>query len=259
MKLIKSCKIWSLVLALTIVFTIGVVAFADEPEVDVYLTVERTLLGGQAPILAPTKVTVPAGSDVLDVLQAAKTQNLLDFTYRVTELGEYVTGFKVTSHGAFDPFTDYAYYDEFDAAAGGMGDIYLEYGTTPQNLFLTEGNYCMLGGWIVSLNDVIEWDDDSTEDVNEAMPTMATIVEDNDVLQFQYSLALARDAGFEGWSLLTLRDLAFPFYERADKRELVRAMADNGVSDPAYAGAMSVLMDMEATPAEVTAAVNAFN
>lgn len=257
MKLIKSCKIWSLVLALTIVFAMGVVAFADETDVDVYLTVERTLLGGQAPILAPTKVTVPEGSDVLEVLQAAQTQSLLDFTYIGSPGSEYVRSFKVTSHGAFDPFIDYAYYDEFDAAAGGMGDIYLEYGTTPQNLFLTEGNYCMLGGWIVSLNDVIEWDDGSTPE-NEAMPTMATVVNPGDVLRFQYSLALARDAGFEGWSLLTLHDLAPAFYTRADKSELVRVMADYGTSDPAYAGAMSVLMDMEATPAEVAAAVNAF-
>ena len=55
-----------LIVAAAVVMVLGMssVSFAanDTGTIDVYITVERTLVGNADPILEPTKVTVPAGS-----------------------------------------------------------------------------------------------------------------------------------------------------------------------------------------------------
>ena len=52
----------------------------DTGTIDVYITVERTLVGNADPILEPTKVTVPAGSTIFDVLEELEADGDIDFT-----------------------------------------------------------------------------------------------------------------------------------------------------------------------------------
>ncbi len=255
------------VLALVMVFAMSTNAFAeqgDRTNVDVYLTVERTLLSNQNPILEPIKVTVPAGSTVIDVLTKVKTDlgaSTFDFGYTGNTANgtAYVTKFKVPSHAPFNYLTDYEFWTQYDAAANGMGNVYFDYGQIPgsSDFWLEQSDYNMLGGWIVSANDVITWDDPATSNTNEAYPTASTVVQNNQVFRFHYSMALARDCGFTGWSLLTLQDLEPPFYTKADKTILVRNMANHvNKTSSAYLNALAVLKDMDATQQSVNAAAS---
>ena len=66
-------------------------------------------------MLAPTKVVVPTGSTVMDVLNKLKTQvEGFDFTSSgsVAEDTAYIKGFKVPSHAAFN-YHSYIFYDEY--------------------------------------------------------------------------------------------------------------------------------------------------
>ena len=249
-----------LIVAAAVVMVLGMssVSFAanDTGTIDVYITVERTLVGNADPILEPTKVTVPAGSTIFDVLEELEADGDIDFTSTGSTGNHYVTGFKAPSLPAFNYQTDYEFWNEFDEAAGGMGDIYFEYGTTPSGNFLSEGNYCMLSGWIVSLNNSIVWDDPDTSE-NEANPTADTVLSDGDVVRWQYSFALARDCGYTGWDLLTLSDLEPGFYSAAVKSDLIKKMADNPTSE-SYANAMLALKGMDANQDTVDNIVNTY-
>ena len=259
----------AIVLALVMVFAMTATAFAETTDgnITVYVTVERTLVGNQMPILQPTAVTVPVGTSVLGVLSALKSSvNGFDYTYsgNVSDKTAYVKGFKVSSHGAFNYLTDYEFWTQYNAAAGGMGNVYFEYGNTPTSgdLFLEAEDYNMLGGWIVSANNNIVWDNTATEE-NEAYPTASTILTANDdglVLRFEYSFALARDAGYQGFSLLDLTTLESAFYTAADKTTLVRNMANcTNKTSATYTNGLNVLMDMDATQSAVNAAAQQFN
>lgn len=267
----KKRRILSVIMAVALVasmmfaMTANTYATTDEGTINVYVTVERTLLGNQDPILAPTKVTVPEGSTVMDVLNKLKTDiSGFDFTSTgsVEEDTAYVKGFKVASHGSFDYTTDYEFLADYIAEIGeDATDMYFEYGTIPSasDLYLEAGDYNMLGGWIVTANDKIVWDDETTKE-NEAYPTASAVIRaDNTVLRFEYSMALTKDCGYKGWSLLTMSDLEPGFYAAADKSALVRKMADcTNKTSAAYVNGMSVLKKMKATNAEVSSAVNMF-
>ena len=257
-----------IVLALVMVFAMTATAFAQttDDNITVYVTVERTLVGNQSLILEPTAVTVPVGTSVLGVLDALKSSvSGFDYTYSGTVAAgtAYVKGFKVASHGSFNYLTDYEFWNQYDTAASGMGSVYFEYGTTPSSsdLFLEAGDYNMLGGWIVSANNTITWDDTDTTE-NEAYPTASTILTSADnglVLRFEYSFALARDAGYTGFSLLDLTTLESPFYTAANKSELIKEMANcTDKTSTAYTNGRSVLMDMDATQSAVNSAVQQF-
>ncbi len=255
----------AMVASMMFAMTANTYAATDAGTIDVYVTVERTLLGNQDPILAPTKVTVPEGSTVMDVLdQLKKDVAGFDFTSTgsVANDDAYVRGFKVPSHGVFNYMTDYEFLNDYIAELGEeYTDMYFEYGQTPSatDLYLEAGDYNMLGGWIVTANDKIVWDDESTKE-NEAYPTVSSIIrENNTVLRFEYSLALTKDCGYEGWSLLTMSDLEPGFYVAADKTELVKQMANCAdKTSAAYANGMEVLKKMKATDAEVKRAVDLF-
>ena len=257
----------AIVLALVMVFAMTATAFAETTDgnVTVYVTVERTLIGNQMPILQPTAVTVPVGTSIYGVLNALKSsEDNFDFTYSVNTDGKiYVKGFKVPSHASFNYLTNYEFWTQYDAAAGGMGSVYFDYGNTPSSsdLFLEAGDYNMLGGWIVSANNSITWDDTSTDE-DEAYPTASTVLTANDdemVLRFEYSFALARDAGYEGFSLLDLTTFESGFYTAADKSTLIQKMADcTNKTSAAYINGLGVLMDMDAAQSSVDAAVQQF-
>lgn len=257
----------AIVLALAMVFAMTATTFADttDSNITVYVTVERTLIGNQTPILQPTAVTVPAGTSVYGVLNALKSSvNNFDFTYSVNTDGKiYIKGFKVPSHASFNYLTDYEFWTQYNAAAGGMGSVYFDYGNTPSSsdLFLEEEDYNMLGGWIVSANNGITWDDPATS-VDEAYPTASTILtadDDGIVLRFEYSFALARDAGYDGFSLLDLTTSESAFYTAANKSTLIQKMADcTDKTSSVYANGLDVLMDMDATQSSVDAAVQQF-
>ena len=257
----------AIVLALVMVFAMTATAFAEtNSNITVYVTVERTLLSNQDPVLAPTKVVVPTGSTVMDVLNKLKTQvEGFDFTSSgsVAEDTAYIKGFKVPSHAAFN-YHSYIFYDEYyeelEKDDDYMAMYFEDYAQFPAatDLFLEAGDYCMLGGWIVSANNQIIWDDTTTTAVNEAYPTASSVIrEDNTVLRFEYSLALARDCGYDGWNLMNPNAQADAFYNAADKSELVRKMAENPNSS-AYAAGMTTLKNMVATQSAVNNAVALF-
>jgi len=256
-KLFKSRKFFVTVLALAMVFSMTSMALADTENgtINVYLSVERSLLGGQDPSLAPVKIVVPLDSDgeadVIDLLNAAKTQ-VSGFNY--TGSASYITGFTVPSHATIDVTTDYPYYDNVSDAGG---DYIFDFGETPSagDPYLSERDYSYFGGWMFSLNNTLTWDDMDTQE-NEAYPMLDTVLEDNDVVRFEYSLALGADIGYEGWDLLTLSDLVDPYFTRYSKSGLIRAMADAGSSHTGYAAAMSVLKDSEATAIEIQNAID---
>ena len=258
----------AIVLALVMVFAMTATAFAETTDgnITVYVTVERTLIGNQTPILQPMAVTVPIGTSVLGVLDAVKSEvSGFDYTYSgtVADKTAYVKGFKVPSHTSFNYLTDYEFWNAYNEAAGGMGDVYFEYGTIPSSSdsFLEAGDYNMLGGWIVSANNNITWDDTATEE-NEAYPTASTILTADDnglVLRFEYSFALARDAGYRGFSLLDMETSEPAFYAAANKTTLVRNMANCAdKTSAAYVNGLGVLMDMDAAQSTVDEAAQRF-
>ena len=258
----------AIVLALVMVFAMTATAFAEttDSNITVYVTVERTLIGNQTPILQPMAVTIPVGTSVLGVLETVKSEaSGFDYTYSGTVAAgnAYIKGFKVPSHASFNYLTDYEFWTQYNAAAGGMGSVYFDYGNTPSSsdLFLEAGDYNMLGGWIVSANNSITWDRDDTDE-NEAYPTASTILTANDdgmVLRFEYSFALARDAGYDGFSLLDLTTSESAFYTAANKSTLIQKMADcTDKTSSVYADGLNVLMDMDATQSSVDAAMQQF-
>mgnify|MGYP005974150357 CR=1 FL=1 len=178
----------AIVLALVMVFAMTATAFAEtNSNITVYVTVERTLLSNQDPVLAPTKVVVPTGSTVMDVLNKLKTQvEGFDFTSSgsVAEDTAYIKGFKVPSHAAFN-YHSYIFYDEYyeelEEDDDYMAMYFEDYAQFPAatDLFLEAGDYCMLGGWIVSANNQIIWDDTTTTAVNEAYPTASSVIRED--------------------------------------------------------------------------------
>lgn len=232
--------------------------------IDVYVTVERTLLGNQDPILAPTKVTVPEGSTVMDVLDQLKKEVAgFDFTSTgsVADDTAYVKGFKVPSHGAFNYKTDYEFLSDYIAELGEENiDMYFDYSQTPSvtDLYLEVGDYNILGDWIVTANNKIKWGN-KTDGTPAASFTHSTIENNNTVLRFEYSLAMGRDCGYQGWSLSTLTDMELGFYVAVDKSELVKQMANCAdKTSAAYVNGMGILKKMKATNAEVKKAVALF-
>lgn len=267
----------SLLLFLAVILTmlIGFVAaenaYADD--IDVYVTVERTLIKNQDPILEPYRITVSDDSTVVDILDAIKEELKVgnDYPFNYTLTGSvanntaYVKGFKVTGHpNTFNHLYDYEFDDDFDDACYGDGDIFWDSfacNNPPlSSTMLQHGDYNFWGGWIVSANNEIVWDDESTENIDEAYPTAyKPVAQDDTVLRFEYSCALARDCGYDGWSLLTGNDPDDAFYTASDKSALIRAMANcTNKNSAAYTNGLVVLKNMTVSQATVNAAVNQF-
>ncbi|MBR3147122.1 MAG: hypothetical protein IKF54_03150 [Eubacterium sp.] len=259
-----------LILATVLTLAIGVIAsesvYADN--INVYVTVERTLIANQDPILEPYKVTVPSGSTVVDILNQVRTNlgsSVFDYTMTgsVANGTAYIRGFKVSGHPDFYYEDDYEFVDEYNDACPMFEDFYWDpdYCNNPplSNSWLQHGDFNFWGGWIVSANNTITWDENATS-IDESYPNASSqITQDNTVLRFEYTCALARDCGYDGWDLLMPDTQAEAFYTAADKSALVRAMAnETNKTGAAYLNGLAVLKNMTASQSTVNAAVNMF-
>lgn len=207
----------------------------------VYLTVEKSVLG-QGLIQAPVKVTIPDSVQNPTIYDALKTQfgeNQDGMKHAMTQYGPYVSAFADKNETLYDT-AQYQHKDKLPNVCWSTNKNQ-EVKTNATDKFLSEKEYNGVAGWVTTLND--------SKDV-----TIASTVKDGDVIRCQFSLAAGCDLGYKGWIPQgeELTEYGYynwqehaAFFEKADKSELIRKMANEGQSSTNYDKLMNALNNLQ--------------
>ena len=104
---------------------------------------------------------------------------------------------------------------------------------------LGEGDYFMLSGWLFTINNVLS-------DIGAS----SLVVDNGDVIRWQFSLAMGDDFGAEGtWGA--------PLFEVVDKSNLIRELFAPGINQNAIQQALNVIINPLATANDVRLAIQA--
>lgn len=210
--------------------------YADDQKADdsgcVVVSVEKGTLG-QGFLLEPVLVKVEYGDTAADVTLRAAEQAGLELKYRSSSYGFYLSAIADSDTDVQIPRYILAEMEKDGA----------EVGTRQDANWLGEFDYSAKSGWIYWVNH---------EHMN--VGAGLTEVKAGDVIRWQFTVyGLGLDLGAE---IGTMK----PYITVANKDALVHAMAvasKNQKAGEAYANAKAVMQKMDATQAEVDAAVDA--
>lgn len=251
-KLFASLSVGVMSLSVVLPSFVGI-AQADTTKT-VYIDIEKNVLNGDL-LLEPVAVTLSDTATILDATKEAYGDTDVDATYG------YVAAF------ADAETTDtYAYTSAVSTATGG-----LVYRTDIPNQpivddsdWLREQEYNGISGWMFTVNNATMYGGSNYY----LASTPLSALPDGAVIRWEFSGAAGADLGMDnvnlptqvapsGWYDWANNTVYFaPRFTRADKTELIRAMADNS-GDQDYPAALNVLKDLDSTQSEVNTAVAA--
>ncbi|MDR0436624.1 MAG: DUF4430 domain-containing protein [Propionibacteriaceae bacterium] len=212
-------------------------ALADET-ITVYIDFEGYNLG-QGFYIEPTAITLPAGSKISDAT-AALFELPENAGYETRGLPSYLVGVKGFDKGTIDIpsyITDNGIegYPGNDDHDGNSND------------WLEAVDYSGMSGWMFTANNTMGQEGAS-----------AITVHDGDVIRWQFTVwGYGCDLGVVDGCWREPGESAPPYFTMADKTELIRALFAPDAAAGAKQGALDVIINPLATPAQVATALTA--
>lgn len=218
----------------------------------VYVDVEKNVLG-QAPIVQPVAVTLDDDSTILDATKQAAGASKVDAG--PSYYGNYVKAFADTT----DNFANYPFKKDIKIATKGVvfrTDLPNQQIVNDAN-WLREKEYTGISGWMFTVENT----DNNAGNYYKADTKLADLPNDA-VIRWEFSAASGCDLGREGYLPDgTVNNYGYynwmstptsPFFNRADKSKLIKAMAKHtNKTDAAYTNALNDLKDLKISQANV--------
>jgi len=237
----QKTKVRLLAVLLAFVMVLGLfpgTALAAEEEITVYMSFEGYTIG-YGFFIEPIALTLPTGTNGEGATRQLLEEEGYDYDYTSGDWGFFldrVFGFDVGD----------AYPPEFILEEVTANEGETDWGGTlafdpagSEDGSLGGGDFFGLSGWMVTVNH--ELLDVSID---------AHVLEDGDVLRWQFSLLAGSDLGAPGgWDA--------PFYEQVDKSALIRALFTEDATEEAVQAALDVIINPLATAAELASALAA--
>jgi len=213
-------------------------ALAAEEDITVYVSFEGYAIG-YGFFVEPVTMTLPAGTNGEEATRELLA--FLDYTYEYTS-GDWgffldrIFGFDVGDANPPEFILEEVIDNEGETDWGGT----LAFDPTgSEDGSLGGGDFFGLSGWMVTVNHQLL---DVSID--------AHVLEDGDVLRWQFSLLAGSDLGAPGgWEP--------PFYDQVDKSALIRALFTADAGEAAVLAALDVIINPLATAVEVASALAA--
>lgn len=220
----------------------------------VYIDVEKNITG-QNVILEPVAVTLNTTDTIFDATEQAIGASNID----ANAGGTYVKAFKDSTASFTYPYTSLLPAIVFDPVTAYNQPI------VSDPTWLREQEYDGISGWMFTVNNTDTYGGGT---YYTAGTTLANVPNDA-VIRWEFTMASGCDLGNSGY--LPDGTVSFgyynwntsptnPFFTRADKTDLIRAMADyTPKTDPDYADALEILQDLTASQNDVDDAVDALS
>lgn len=255
-KLFATLCVAALTLGAVVPSTFNSVHAARAPRT-VYVDVEKNVLG-QAPIVQPVAVTLDDTSTILD---ATKQASGADKVSSVSSgYGNYVNGFADTSNtqDAFDNYYPGDFYTKLNNATKGV-----VFTPTAAQPIITDANWLKekecsgVSGWMFTVRNT----DNNAGNYYSADTKLADLPNDA-VIRWEFSAAAGADIGLgaylptqtnaDGTYNWNTAAYTSPFFTRADKSNLIKAMAKHtNKTDAAYTNALNDLKNLTISQANV--------
>lgn len=240
----------------------------------IYVAVDQSVIGGSAPIQPVAYTTDDTSKTIGDVLNAVKGSTAINII--PSAYGSYLAGVGSTYSNSYN-FSSYA--GTLTAPCTNANMV----STDQTDSMLTQKEFTGVSGWMFGIDSqtygtrssnsqTAYYSMDTT--IADLLDTGVLTATDTDTtLRCYYSLNMGADLGMAYSSWLPTNQPTYdgtkwvydwsnttyvaPSFDMANKDVLVKTMA-NDPNNAAYADALAVLNDVDATPAAVQTAIDAF-